>query len=74
MRKLPKETAVETRSEGSAPKQRNLWDIAGTWIADKAVEDALAEQDVVDEELWTSRSSTQAQRNAAVSAVSRRRV
>jgi len=37
---------------GSPRKHRDLSDIAGTWKADKAFDDALAAQDQVDEELW----------------------
>jgi hypothetical protein len=36
---------------GGAPL-RDLQDIAGTWRPDRAFERALAEQDVVDEEMW----------------------
>jgi hypothetical protein len=32
--------------------RRDLSDIAGTWKADRTIEDALAAQDVVDESLW----------------------
>lgn len=51
------QAAVEALAEGSgmtgAPrKRRNLGDIAGTWKAEKAVEAALAAQDLADEELW----------------------
>ena len=37
---------------GSPRKYRDLKDIAGTWKPDKALESALAAQDVVDEETW----------------------
>ena len=37
---------------GKRQKRRDLSDIAGTWKADKAVDAALAAQDVVDEDLW----------------------
>jgi plasmid stability protein len=37
----------------SAPRQRrNLDDIAGTWKADKAFDEAIAAQDEIDEDLW----------------------
>jgi hypothetical protein len=32
--------------------RRDLRDVAGTWRRDRAVEAALAAQDVVDEDLW----------------------
>lgn len=52
------EATVEALAEASgvagAPRRRrDLSDIAGAWKADKAVETALAEQDRVDEDLWT---------------------
>ena len=37
---------------GSRRKRRDLGGIAGTWKADKAVASALADQDLVDENLW----------------------
>lgn len=33
-------------------KRRDLGDVAGTWRADKATEEALQEQDVIDAALW----------------------
>ena len=33
-------------------KQRDLSDIAGTWVEDPALDGAIADQDVVDEDLW----------------------
>ena len=33
-------------------KRRDVADVAGSWKPDKAVESALADQDVVDEGLW----------------------
>jgi hypothetical protein len=33
-------------------KRRDLGDIAGTWKNEKAVDDALADQDRVDADLW----------------------
>lgn len=37
---------------GVRQKRRDLSGVAGSWRADKAVEAALAAQDVVDEDLW----------------------
>jgi hypothetical protein len=56
-RKSLNEAVVEALAEGAglvgAPrKRRNLADIAGTWKADKAFDDAIAAQDRVDEDLW----------------------
>jgi hypothetical protein len=56
-RKSLNEAAIDALAEGAglvgAPrKRRNLSDIAGTWRADKAFEDALAAQDRVDEDIW----------------------
>lgn len=39
-------------ASGAVRRRRDLGDIAGTWKPDKALEDALADQDRVDEELW----------------------
>jgi hypothetical protein len=51
------EAAVDALTEGAGMagtprKRRDLGDIAGAWKADKAVEEALAAQDLVDEDLW----------------------
>ncbi|HEX9460192.1 MAG TPA: hypothetical protein VGA84_13655 [Thermoanaerobaculia bacterium] len=51
------EVALEALAEGAgvtnAPRQRrNLDDIAGTWRADKAFDEAIADQDQIDEDLW----------------------
>ncbi len=51
------EAAIEALAEGTGVigitrKHRDLGDVAGTWRSDKAIESALAAQDVVDEELW----------------------
>jgi hypothetical protein len=51
------EAAVDALTEGAGMagkprKRRDLGDIAGTWKADKALESALADQDLVDEDLW----------------------
>jgi hypothetical protein len=37
---------------GATRKRRNLDDIAGTWQEDKAFDEAIADQDQVDENLW----------------------
>ncbi len=34
------------------PRYDDLDDLAGTWVADPAVDEALAEQDRIDPELW----------------------
>jgi hypothetical protein len=47
------EALVEAAGVSSAPRQRrNLDDIAGTWKADKAFDEAIAAQDEIDEDLW----------------------
>ena len=51
------EAAVDALTEaagiaGAQHKRRELQDIAGTWKADKALESALAAQDVVDKDSW----------------------
>ena len=51
------EALVEALTEGAgvtdvARRRRDLTDIAGSWKTEKAVDDALAAQDVVDEALW----------------------
>lgn len=51
------EAAVDALTEGAGMagkprKRRDLADIAGSWKADKAIEAALADQDLVDEDLW----------------------
>jgi hypothetical protein len=51
------EAAVEALTEGAGVtgavrKRRDLGDIAGTWKRDKSFDDALAEQDTIDEKLW----------------------
>jgi hypothetical protein len=38
--------------QGEAQRQRDLRDIAGTWKRDPAFDQAIAEQDKVDEALW----------------------
>ena len=51
------EAAVDALMEGAGlagkpHKRRDLADIAGAWKSDKATESALADQDLVDEDLW----------------------
>jgi len=51
------EAAIEALTEssgvaGSPMKRRDLGDIVGTWKNEKAVDDALADQDRVDADLW----------------------
>ena len=51
------EAAIDALAEGTgltglSRKRRSLADIAGTWKADKAFEDAISAQDQVDEDLW----------------------
>jgi hypothetical protein len=47
------EALVEAAGVSGAPRQRrNLDDIAGTWKADKAFDEAIAAQDEIDEDLW----------------------
>jgi plasmid stability protein len=52
------DVAVEALADGlglgtSDVVRRDLSDVAGTWKKDAAVEAALADQDRVDEDLWT---------------------
>ena len=56
-RKGLNETAVDALAEGvglgsTQGKRRDFSDIVGTWVTEREVEEALAAQDVVDEELW----------------------
>jgi plasmid stability protein len=37
---------------GERGRQRDLRDIAGTWRADRVFDQAIAEQDTIDKELW----------------------
>jgi plasmid stability protein len=37
---------------GEVRPQRDLGDIAGTWLKDPAFDSALAAQDTIDEEMW----------------------
>jgi hypothetical protein len=51
------EAAIDALIEGAGMagkprKRRDLGDIAGRWKPDKALEAALADQDLVDEDLW----------------------
>jgi hypothetical protein len=48
---------LETLAEGlgltaQAKKRRDLSDLIGTWKPDRALEEAIADQDRVDPELW----------------------
>jgi hypothetical protein len=50
------QVAIEALTEGAGVghdrRRRDLSDIAGTWKRDRALDAALAAQDVVDEALW----------------------
>jgi hypothetical protein len=51
------EAAVDALADGAGVKgiprkRRDLGDIAGTWKTDKAFDEALADQDRVDKDLW----------------------
>jgi hypothetical protein len=51
------EAAIEALAEGvgvadSPRKRRDLSDIVGTWLPDPQLEEALADQRRIDEELW----------------------
>lgn len=51
------ETALAVLTEGvglgtSAGARRDVSDIAGSWVAEDSVEEALLQQDIVDEALW----------------------
>jgi plasmid stability protein len=51
------EVAIEvlTRALGlgaEAPVQRELDDVAGTWVEDEAIDDALKDQRMIDPDLW----------------------
>jgi hypothetical protein len=51
------EAAIDVLAEGSGisrspRKRRSLEDIAGTWRGEKAVDEALADQDRIDADLW----------------------
>ncbi len=37
---------------GSTPKARDLSDLAGTWVEDAAVDEALEAQRRIDDEMW----------------------
>ncbi|MFW2389875.1 MAG: hypothetical protein ACN4G0_16165 [Polyangiales bacterium] len=37
---------------GSAPLHRDVGSLAGTWVEDPAVDEALAEQRAIDDEMW----------------------
>jgi len=51
------EVAVEALARGTGisgerVRKRDLSDIVGTWQADPAFDEAIADQDKVDEEMW----------------------
>jgi plasmid stability protein len=51
------EVTIETLAEGvgvtgTLRKRRNASHIAGTWKEDKAFDEAIADQDRIDEDLW----------------------
>lgn len=51
------ETAIEALTEGAGvgstrPKRRDLTDLVRSWKPDKELEEALADQDRIDEDLW----------------------
>jgi hypothetical protein len=51
------ETAVEALIEGSgvsgvSRKRRDLSDIVGTWVEDPAFDEAIADQQRIDEDMW----------------------
>jgi DNA polymerase III delta subunit len=37
---------------GSVPAHRDVGSLAGSWVEDPAVDEALAEQRVIDDEMW----------------------
>ena len=44
--------AIATGLQGGAPPRRDLSDVAGTWVEDPELDQALSEQRAIDEELW----------------------
>lgn len=46
------ETLAAAFGEDPEPIRRDLSNIAGSWVDDPAVDDALAEQRTIDETLW----------------------
>ncbi|MGB8151998.1 MAG: hypothetical protein WCE97_12490 [Candidatus Cybelea sp.] len=51
------EAVLETLADGlgltaQAKKRRDLSDLIGTWKPDRALEEAIADQDRIDPELW----------------------
>jgi hypothetical protein len=52
LNQVAKDALAEGAGVGGERPRRDLSDIAGTWRRDRAVEAALAAQDVVDEALW----------------------
>ena len=56
-RKSLNDAAIEALAEGAGVtgetrKRRHLGDIAGTWKRDKRIDEALAAQHQIDEDLW----------------------
>jgi hypothetical protein len=48
------DVVIEALAEGAgiSLQRRNLDDIAGTWIEDKAFDEAIAAQDQIDWDMW----------------------
>lgn len=46
------EVLTEATGAAGTRKRRDLGNIAGTWCSDRATEEALGAQDVIDESLW----------------------
>jgi hypothetical protein len=52
LNRVANDALAEGAGAGRERRRRDLSDIAGTWKRDRAIEAALAEQDVIDEALW----------------------
>ncbi len=52
LNQVANEALAEGAGVGQERRRRDLSDVAGTWKRDRAIEAALAAQDVVDEALW----------------------
>jgi hypothetical protein len=52
LNQIANEALAEGAGVGRDRPRRDLGDVAGTWKRDRAIEAALAAQDVVDENLW----------------------
>lgn len=51
------DVVIEALADGAGVREtrrerRDLADISGTWVSERSVDDALAAQDVIDEDLW----------------------